>query len=136
MTAKLSTLLTRFPPVRWFRAAEAAVFRLASEVEYRLKIVPRGTKFAPSTFDRRMVRLFLIVLPVLVSTLFVDGRPMRARVLFGILIVAGLALAVIFVADAFPTKRSSLSRPPGPRPPTVPPSSRRPPSPKPPVLRP
>lgn len=112
MNLKLQSMLNRFPPVRWFRALEDGVFRLASEAEYRLKITPRNTKIIPNTFDRRIVRLFLIVVPVLISTIWVDGRPMRARVLFAILVLAGLALAFIFVADAFPSKRSSPPRSP------------------------
>ncbi|WP_309670947.1 hypothetical protein [Gemmatimonas sp.] len=117
MSAQRKALLTRFPAVRWFRALEDGVFRLASEAEYRLKITPRTTKIVPNTFDRRIVRLFLIVVPVLVGTIFVDGRPMRARVLFVILVLAALALAFIFVADAFPGQRGSTSRPSPPRPP-------------------
>jgi len=101
--------------VRWFRAAEDGVFRLASEVEYRLKITPRATKLVPTTFDRRMVRLLLIIVPMLISTLFIGDRSLRGRVLFGILVLAALALAFIFVADAFPAKKSSPP-PPSPRP--------------------
>ncbi len=119
-------MLTRLPPVRWFRAVEDGVFRLASEAEYRLKLTPRGTKIVPNVFDRRIVRLFLIVVMGLISTLFVDGRPMRARVLFGMLVLAGLALAFIFVADAFPAKKSSPPQPPPARPPSVRPPARRP----------
>lgn len=126
MRARLQALLLRFPPVRWFRALEDGVFRLASEAEYRLKITPRTTKIVPNTFDRRIVRLFLIVVPVLISTIWVDGRPMRARVLFVILVLAALALAFIFVADAFPARRGSTSGPSRPS---------RPPTPKPPVRR-
>ena len=128
-SAALRSMITRFPPVRWFRALEDRVFRLASEAEYRLKITPRTTKIVPNTFDRRMVRLFLIVMPVLVSTIAVDGRPMRARVLFVILVLAALALAFIFVADAFPGRRSAPPpppRPPAKRPPTSRPPARRP----------
>ncbi len=121
MNARLRSLFTRFPPVRWFRAAEDALFRVASEAEYRLKIMPRGTKLVPSTFDRRIVRLLLIIVPVLIATLFI-GRSLRLRVLFGILVLAALALAFIFVADAFPAKKSS----PPPRPPARPPSARPP----------
>ncbi len=123
-------MLTRFPPVRWFRAAEEGVFRLASEAEYRLEITPRGTKLVPGTFDRRIVRLLLIIVPVLIATLFI-GRALRLRVLFGILVLAALALAFIFVADAFPAKKSSP--PPPPRPPARPPSAR--PSARPPARR-
>ena len=133
-SATLRSMLTRFPPVRWFRALEDRVFRLASEAEYRLKITPRTTKIVPNTFDRRMVRLFLIVMPVLVSTIAVDGRPMRARVLFVILVLAALALAFIFVADAFPGRRSAP--PPPPRPPTKRPPAKRPPTSRPPARRP
>ncbi len=130
MKIRLGTLITRFPPVRWFRALEDGVFRLASEAEYRLKITPRNTKIVPNTFDRRMVRLFLIVVPVLIATLFVDGRPMRARVLFVILVLAALALAFIFVADAFPGKRGAgpASGRPLPRPPTKPVARVKPPT--------
>ena len=136
MNARLRSMLTRFPPVRWFRALEDGVFRLASEAEYRLAITPRATKLVPNTFDRRIVRLFLIVVPVLISTIFVDGRPMRARVLFAILVLAALALAFIFVADAFPTRRSLPPRPPTSRPSTPAPANKRPPSARPPARRP
>jgi hypothetical protein len=132
--ATLRSIITRFPPVRWFRALEDGVFRLASEAEYRLKITPRTTKIVPNTFDRRMVRLFLIVMPVLVSTIAVNGRPMRARVLFVILVLAALALSFIFVADAFPGRRSAP--PPPPRPPAKHPPPKRPPTSRPPARRP
>jgi hypothetical protein len=132
LQSRLLSMLTRFPPVRWFRALEDGVFRLASEAEYRLKITPRTTKIVPNTFDRRIVRLFLIVVPVLISTIWVDGRPMRARVLFVILVLAALALAFIFVADAFPGQRGSTSRP---SPTKRPPPAKRP-SPRPPARRP
>lgn len=131
MNPRLRSLINRFPPVRWFRALEDGVFKLASEAEYRLKITPRNTKIVPNTFDRRIVRLFLIVVPVLISTIWVDGRPMRARVLFGILVLAALALAFIFVADAFPGGRGTTSRPPAPKPPVP-----RKPAPRPPARRP
>ncbi len=128
MNPRLRSMLTRLPPVRWFRALEDGVFRLASEAEYRLKITPRTTKLVPTTFDRRMVRLFLVIMPVLVATLFIDGRPLRARVLFVILVVAALALAFIFVADAFPSRRGAPPRPPSPRPPSPRPPALRPPA--------
>jgi len=120
MNVRLRAMFNRVPPVRWFRALEDGVFRLASEAEYRLKIIPRGTKIVPSTFDRRIVRLLLVIVPVLVSTLFID-RSMRLRVLFAILMLAGLALAFIFVADAFPAKKPGPPPPP-PRPPIRPPT--------------
>ena len=132
MNRKLRSMLTRLPPVRWFRALENGMFRVASEAEYRLKITPRTTKIVPNTFDRRMVRLFLIVVPVLIATFGVDARPVRARVLFVILVLAALALACIFVADAFPTKRPPPPpRPPMPRPLSRPPASRTSPPPPP-----
>jgi hypothetical protein len=136
MNPRLRSMLTRFPPVRWFRALEEGVFRLASEAEYRLRITPRTTKIVPNTFDRRMVRLFLIVMPVLVSTILVDGRPMRARVLFVILVLAALALAFIFVSDAFPGRRGMTSRPPAPTSPASKPPAARKPAPRPPTRRP
>ena len=135
MNQKLRSMLTRLPPVRWFRALENGMFRMASEAEYRLRITPRTTKIVPNTFDRRMVRLFLIVVPVLISTFLVDARPMRARVLFVILVLAALALACIFVADAFPTKRPPPPRPPMPRPLSRPTASRTSPPPPPPARR-
>ena len=132
MNQTLRSMLTRLPPVRWFRVLENGMFRLASEAEYRLRITPRTTKIVPNTFDRRMVRLFLIVVPVLIDTFGVDARPMRARVLFVILVLAALALAFIFVADAFPTKRPPPPRPLMPRPLSRPTASRTSPPPPPP----
>ena len=135
MNQKLRSMLTRLPPVRWFRALENGMFRMASEAEYRLRITPRTTKIVPNTFDRRMVRLFLIVVPVLIATFGIDARPVRARVLFVILLLAALALAFIFVADAFPTKRPPPPRPPMPRPLSRPTASRTSPPPPPPARR-
>jgi hypothetical protein len=106
----IAALFNRLPPVRWFRAAEDGLFRLAAEAEYRLKITPRGTKIVPNTFDRRMVRLFLVVMPMLVVSLFWGNRAQRLQGLFIILVLAAVALAWIFVADAFPGKKG-----PGPR---------------------
>lgn len=101
----IAALLNRFPPVRWFRAVEDGLFRLAAEAEYRFKITPRGTKIVPNTFDRRMVRLFLVVMPMLVVSLFWGTRAQRLQGLFIILVLAAVALAWIFVADAFPGKK-------------------------------
>ncbi len=112
-------MLSSFPPFRWFRQLEDKVFALASEAEYRLKIVPRSTRIVPTTFDRRMVRTFLLVMPVLIGTFFIGDRALRARVLFGMLVAIAVLLALIFVADAFPGKRSAM--PPPRVPPKVPP---------------
>ncbi len=112
----IAAFIKRLPPVRWFRAAEDGLFRIASEVEYRLKITPRTTKIVPNSFDRRIVRLFLIVMPLLVASLFWDNRSQRLKALLIILLVAAVALAWIFVADAFPGKRRTAP----------PPSKRRP----------
>jgi len=115
-------MIRRLPPVRWFRAAEDGVFRLASEVEYRLGITSRATKLVPTTRDRRIVRLLLLVVPALLSTFLVDVRPMRTRVLLVILVLVVLTLVFIFVADAFTPQKSS--RPPAARPPARPPARR------------
>lgn len=83
-----------------FRKIEDGIFALAAEAEYRLKLAPRGTRIVPNAFDRRIVRLFLIVMPLLVGSLFLDDRTFRVRLLLLAFAVVVLAVGVIFVLDA------------------------------------
>lgn len=129
-------------PIVWFARLENAIWALFAEVEYRLKIVPRGTLMKPSKFDQRLLRTLLTVLPLLVGSLFIPP-PTRTRVLLlGFLIVV-LVVCLIFFLDARegmyapPTPRPrvaslpprpSASRPLAPRSPTSHPPAARPPS--------
>jgi hypothetical protein len=120
-------------PLVWWQRAEQRVWRLLAEVEYRLKIVPRGTLLRPSVFDQRMLRLVLAGMPILVGTLFVPS-PTRTRLLLLLFLVVVVVLAVIFAADARAGMRTPPGTPPGtagrrspptPRPPAPPPTRRR-----------
>jgi hypothetical protein len=112
-------------PLTWFRRVEDRLFSLAAEVEYRLKLAPRGVKIVPSDFDRRMIRMFLVVMPMLVGSLFIDDRQFRTRLLvlaFGVVL---FAVALIFMLDARSTNYTGRGRPlppPKPRKPVPPPS--------------
>jgi hypothetical protein len=112
-------------PLTWFRRVEDRLFSLAAEVEYRLKLAPRGVKIVPSDFDRRMIRMFLVVMPMLVGSLFIDDRQFRTRLLvlaFGVVL---FAVALIFMLDARSTNYTGRGRPPAPpkpRKPVPPPS--------------
>ncbi|MBY0489212.1 MAG: hypothetical protein K2R93_05180 [Gemmatimonadaceae bacterium] len=103
------TLLQRVNPVYWFMRLERAIWALFAEVEYRLKIVPRGTPLAPRPFDRRLLRTVLIVLPTLVASLFIQP-PLRTRLLLLLFVLVILVVGVIFLIDA----REGMTAPPSP----------------------
>lgn len=112
-------------PLTWFRRTEDAIFRAAAEAEYRLKLAPRGTKIVPSDFDRRMIRMFLVVMPMLVGSLFIDDRQFRTRLLLLAFAVVLFTVGLIFVLDARSANYTGRGRPPvQPKPPgKLPPKS-------------
>ncbi|MCO4100837.1 hypothetical protein [Gemmatimonas sp.] len=104
-------------PLTWFRRIEDGIFGLAAEAEYRLKLAPRGVKIVPSDFDRRMIRLFLVVMPLLVGSLFIDDRQFRTRLLVLAFAVALFTVALIFLLDARSSNYTGRGRPlPPPKP--------------------
>lgn len=112
-------------PLTWFRRLEDRIFALAAEAEYRLKLAPRGTKIVPSDFDRRMIRMFLVVMPLLLGSLFIDDRQFRTRLLVLAFALVLLAVGLIFVLDARSSNYTGRGRPlppPKPRKPAPPPS--------------
>ena len=112
-------------PLTWCRRVEDGLFALAAEAEYRLKLAPRGVKIVPSAFDRRMIRLFLIAMPLLIGTLFIDDRQFRTRLLALAFAVVLLTVGLIFLLDARSTQYTGRGRPlppPKPRKPAPPPS--------------
>ena len=112
-------------PLHWFRILEDGLFAVAAEVEYRLKLAPRGTKIVPSDFDRRMIRMFLVVMPLLLGSLFIDDRQFRTRLLVLAFAVVLLAVGLIFVLDARSTTYTGRGRPlppPKPKNPAPPPA--------------
>lgn len=112
-------------PLTWFRRIEDGIFSVAAEVEYRLKLAPRGTKIVPSDFDRRMIRMFLVVMPMLVGSLFIDDRQFRTRLLVLAFAVVLLTVGLIFVLDARSSQYTGRGRPlppPKPKKPAPPPS--------------
>jgi hypothetical protein len=112
-------------PLRWFRQIEDGLFRLAAEAEYRLKLVPRGTRIMPSDFDRRMIRMFLVVMPMLVGSLFIDDRQFRTRLLVLAFAVVLFTVVLIFLLDARSSNYTGRGRPlppPKPRKPVPPPT--------------
>jgi hypothetical protein len=119
-------------PVVWFVRLEQAIWALFTEVEYRLKIVPRGTPLKPSRLGRRLLRTQLAVLPLLLGSLFIPPPTRTRLLLLGILVVV-LVVCLIFMLDA----REGMHAPPPPpsRTAALPPRplASRPPSPRPPV---
>ena len=104
-------------PLTWFRRIEDGLFAVAAEAEYRLKLAPRNVKIVPSDFDRRMIRLFLVVLPLLIGSLFIDDRQFRTRLLALGFAVALFAVALIFFLDARSSQYTGRGRPlPPPKP--------------------
>lgn len=104
-------------PLVWFRRVEDRLFAVAAEAEYRLKLVPRGTRIVPSEFDRRMIRLFLVVMPMLVGSLFIDDRQFRTRLLVLAFAVVLFVVALIFLLDARSANYTGRGRPlPPPKP--------------------
>ena len=123
--------LTRVPPVRWFLAIEDGVFRVAGEAEYRLGITPRTTKIVPGPFDRRVMRVVLLFVPVLIGTFVLTTGASRTRALLAIIGVAVLLFTALLVIEGVRADRGTTRRPPPPRP-----STKRPPSTRPPARRP
>ena len=121
--------LTRIPPVRWFLAVEDGVFRVAGEAEYRLGITPRTTKIVPGPFDRLVMRVVLLFVPVLIGTFVITTGANRTRALLAIICVAVLLFTAMLVIEGVRGDRGTTRRPPSPRP------SARPPV-RPPVRRP
>lgn len=116
-----------YNPLTWFRRVEDTVFALAAEVEYRLKLAPRGTKIVPSDFDRRMIRMFLVVMPMLVGSLLIDDRQFRTRLLTLAFAAVLFAVALIFVLDARSSNYTGRGRPlPPPTPRKAPPKPSQP----------
>jgi len=128
MKATLRARLIRLPPVRWFLAIEDGVFRLAGEAEYRLGITPRTTKIVPGPFDRLVMRVVLLFVPVLIGTLVITTGATRTRALLAIIGVAVLLFTAMWVIEGLRAERATTRRPPTPRPFAQPQPPRRPPA--------
>jgi hypothetical protein len=128
MKATLRARLTRLPPVRWFLAVEDGVFRLAGEAEYRLGITPRTTKIVPGPFDRLVMRVVLLFVPVLIGTFVITTGATRTRTLLAIIGVAVLLFTTMWVIEGLRADRGTTRRPPTPRPFAQPQPPRRPPA--------
>ena len=113
--------LTRIPPVRWFLAVEDGVFRVAGEAEYRLGITPRTTKIVPGPFDRLVMRVVLLFVPVLIGTFVITTGATRTRALLAIICVAVLLFTAMLVIEGVRGDRGTTRRPPSPRPSARPP---------------
>ena len=107
--------LTRVPPVRWFLAIQDGVFRVAGEAEYRLGITPRTTKIVPGPFDRLVMRVVLLFVPVLVGTFVTTTGATRTRTLLAIIGVAVLLFTAMWVVEGVRADRGTDRRPPNPR---------------------
>lgn len=94
----------------WLRRIEDRIFALAATAEQRLRLRPQKGRIIPSEFDRRIVRLFVVGMPLLVATLFVRGDGLRVRLLFALLVAVCVALAVILALDAFAGTRGPTRR--------------------------
>jgi hypothetical protein len=114
--------LTRVPPVRWFLAIEDGVFRVAGEAEYRLGITPRTTKIVPGPFDRRVMRVVLLFVPVLLGTFVLTTGATRTRAFLAIIGVAVLLFTAMLVIEGVRGDRGTTRRPPSPRPSSRPPA--------------
>lgn len=131
MKATLRARLTRVPPVRWFLAIEDGAFRVAGEAEHRLGITPRTTKIVPGPFDRLVMRVVLLFVPVLIGTFVITTGATRTRALLAIICVAVLLFTAMLVIEGVRADRGTTRRPPNPRP-----STKRPPTTRPPARRP
>ena len=121
MKTTIGAQLTRIPPVRWFLAVEDGVFRVAGEAEYRLGITPRTTKIVPGPFDRLVMRVVLLFVPVLIGTFVITTGATRTRALLAIICVAVLLFTAMLVIEGVRGDRGTTRRPPSPRPSARPP---------------
>ena len=121
MKTTIGAQLTRIPPVRWFLAVEDGVFRVAGEAEYRLGITPRTTKIVPGPFDRLVMRVVLLFVPVLIGTFVITTGANRTRALLAIICVAVLLFTAMLVIEGVRGDRGTTRRPPSPRPSARPP---------------
>lgn len=128
MKATIRARLTRLPPVRWFLAIEDGVFRVVGEAEYRLGITPRTTKIVPGPFDRLVMRVVLLFVPVLLGTFVITTGATRTRALLAIIGLAVLLFTAMWVIEGVRGERSTTRRPPTPRPLAQPQPPRRPPA--------
>jgi len=124
MKATIWARLTRVPPVRWFLAIEDGVFRLAGEAEYRLGITPRTTKIVPGPFDRLVMRVVLLFVPVLIGTFVITSGATRTRALLAIIGIAVLLFTAMLVVEGVRADRGTNRRPPNPRQSARPPARR------------
>ena len=131
MKTTIRARLTRIPPVRWFLAIEDGVFRVAGEAEHRLGITPRTTKIVPGPFDRLVMRVVLLFVPVLIGTFVTTTGATRTRALLAIVAVAVVLFTALLVIEGVRGDRGTTRRPPSPRP-----STKRPPTTRPPTRRP
>ena len=128
MKATIRARLIRLPPVRWFLPIEDGVFRLAGEAEYRLGITPRTTKIVPGPFDRLVMHVVLLFVPVLLGTLVITTGATRTRALLAIIGLAVLLFTAMWVIEGVRGERGTTRRPPTPRPFAQPQPPRRPPA--------
>lgn len=86
--------------------------------------VLRGTKIDPSDFDRRMLRLFLAVMPWRSGSLCLDDRPFHLRLERPAFAVLRLTVGLAFVRDVRVRQYMGRGR-------SLPPPTRRKPAPPP-----
>ncbi len=111
---------TSLNPLTWLRRIEDGIFGLAAEAEYRLGLAPRTVKIVHSDFDRRMMRLFLVAMPMLIGSLFIDDRQFRTRLMVSAIAVAVSTVTVMVMLNARSPKDSGRGRPLRPQTPRQP----------------
>lgn len=83
---------------RWV-AFENAVFVRASGFERRVRRLPPNVRLVPSRFDRRVFRLFGVVLVVLAASPLLPTRTARIQALLLFLLLLVLALGALAYLD-------------------------------------
>lgn len=90
--------LLRNVGARWL-AFENAVFARAIRIERHVRRLPTNVRLVPSRFDRRVFRLFGVVLLVLAASPLLPTRAARIQALLLFLLILFLTLGVLAYLD-------------------------------------
>jgi hypothetical protein len=86
--------------MRLLRRFEDRVFSVAAEMEYRLKLAPRGTRLVPTALHRWILRFLSGGFIVLVGVFALTSGATRTRAILGVALGALVAALGLLLIDA------------------------------------